>query len=99
GRDLDLGGTFHRDLILLDMAAAEHRRQVNQAAQLRDVAGRDHVEQAVVELCVGREVHAAAVGPIVGGGDREAGEAFAPSVERHLEVCRLPSCQAAESGI
>ncbi len=57
-------------------------------------ADRDHVEEAVVELGVGRRVHAAAVGAAVGGADGVAAELVAFAVQGQGERGRLPVARA-----
>ena len=62
GAQLEVRGAEDADLVLLDVGALEHLRQVTHEAQLADLADRDDVELAVVELGVGGDVHAAAEG-------------------------------------
>src|SRR4029077_4868682 len=72
GADLDRRAAHLGDLLVLDVLALEHLGQIADVAQLADVADSDHVEQAVVELGVGGDEHAAAEGPAVGDSNRVA---------------------------
>ena len=49
---LEVGGAEDLHLVLLDVGALEHLRQVTHEAQLADLADGDDVELAVVELGV-----------------------------------------------
>ena len=72
---------------------------VGQEAQPRDLPDGHHVQQAVVELCVGRDVHPAAVGLGVGHRHRVAAQLVALTVDGHGERRALPGGQRAQGGV
>src|SRR3954470_3601646 len=84
--------------VLLDMRALEHPGHASQGTELADLADRDDVELAVVELRVRRDEHATAERLVVGDRDRVSGEAVALVVYPDREAAGPPSDQGADCG-
>ena len=84
---------------VVEVRALEHPRELAQEVALARLARAHHVEQPVVERGVGREVHAAAVGLRVGGGDAPAAVAVRLAVELELEGRRPPGHERAQRAV
>jgi DNA-binding NarL/FixJ family response regulator len=69
-------------LVLLDVGALEHLRQVSQEAQLAHLADGDYVEFAVRQIGIGSDEHSAAESLAVGNRHRVAAEALARLAHR-----------------
>ena len=82
------------------VAAVEHLRQDGgEEAQLADLTQRDDVEDGVVQLGVGSDEHAPAVGAVVGNRDPVAAELAALAVERERERGLPPADERAQRGV
>ena len=100
GVDAHLGAAQHVHAGLVDVLALEHLGQhAAQEAHLARAFEPDDVEGPVVELGVGGDEHAAAVGLGVGHRDAPAGEADPLAVDLEGELRRLPGRQRAQGAV